>query len=86
MDTDELAAAVKQANVKFKAVKDEIGKVIVGQTEMVDRLLLAILADGHILLEGLPGLAKTLAATTLAKVSSVNTRGSSLHPTYCRPI
>jgi MoxR-like ATPase len=68
MNTDELAVAVKQANVKFKAVKDEIGKVIVGQTDMVDRLLLALLADGHILLEGLPGLAKTLAATTLAKV------------------
>ncbi len=68
MDIDELAVAVKQANVKFKNVKDEIGKVIVGQSDMVDRLLLALLADGHILLEGLPGLAKTLAATTLAKV------------------
>lgn len=53
---------------KFQQVKDEIGKVIVGQTEMVDRLLVALLADGHILLEGLPGLAKTLAATTLAQV------------------
>lgn len=68
MDTEELAVAIKQANVKFKAVKEEIGKVIVGQIEMVDRLLMALLADGHILLEGLPGLAKTLAATTLAKV------------------
>ncbi len=68
MDTNELASTVKQANQKFTAVKEEIGKVIVGQTDMVDRLLLALLADGHILLEGLPGLAKTLAATTLAKV------------------
>jgi MoxR-like ATPase len=67
MEINELSATVKQANIKFKAVKEEIGKVIVGQTEMVDRLLLALLADGHILLEGLPGLAKTLAATTLAK-------------------
>lgn len=51
---------------KFQLVKDEISKVIVGQNEMVERLLIALLADGHILLEGLPGLAKTLAATTLA--------------------
>lgn len=67
-DVTELTGIVKQANTKYKAVKEEIGKVIVGQTAMVDRLLLALLADGHILLEGLPGLAKTLAATTLAKV------------------
>jgi len=53
---------------KFQQVRDEIGKVIVGQDAMVDRLLVALLADGHILLEGLPGLAKTLAATTLAQV------------------
>lgn len=53
---------------KFQQVKEEIGKVIVGQKDMVDRLLIALLADGHILLEGLPGLAKTLAATTLAQV------------------
>jgi MoxR-like ATPase len=68
VDLNELAGVVKQANAKFRAVKEEIGKVIVGQTAMVDRLLLALLADGHVLLEGLPGLAKTLAATTLAKV------------------
>lgn len=53
---------------KFQQVRDEIGKVIVGQDAMVDRLLVALLADGHVLLEGLPGLAKTLAATTLAQV------------------
>jgi len=68
MDVNELTGVVKQANAKFQSVKEEIGKVIVGQTTMVNRLLLALLADGHILLEGLPGLAKTLAATTLAKV------------------
>jgi MoxR-like ATPase len=67
-DLNVLSETVKQANTKFQAVKEEIGKVIVGQTSMVNRLLLALLADGHILLEGLPGLAKTLAATTLAKV------------------
>lgn len=65
---DELTATVKQANQKFKAAKDEVGKVIVGQSDMIDNLLIALLADGHILLEGLPGLAKTLAVTTLSKV------------------
>jgi MoxR-like ATPase len=68
MDLNELTEVVKQTNVKFRAVKEEIGKVIVGQLEVVNGLLLALLADGHLLLEGLPGLAKTLSVTTLAKV------------------
>jgi len=44
----------------------QIGRVIVGQSDMVDRLLVALLANGHVLLEGAPGLAKTLALTTIA--------------------
>ncbi len=51
---------------RFDAVRAEVGKVLVGQDELVQRLLLALLADGHVLLEGVPGLAKTLAVTTLA--------------------
>ena len=47
-------------------LRGEVGKVIVGQTYMIDRLLIALLADGHVLLEGVPGLAKTLAIKTLA--------------------
>ena len=46
----------------------EMGKVIVGQKHLVENLMIALLADGHILLEGVPGLAKTLAISTLAKV------------------
>lgn len=46
---------------------DEIGRVIVGQKYMVERLLIGLLADGHILIEGVPGLAKTLAVKTLAQ-------------------
>jgi MoxR-like ATPase len=68
MDMAALTATIEKANVKFLEARQEIGKVIVGQKEMVDYLLVALLADGHILLEGLPGLAKTLAVTTLAKV------------------
>jgi MoxR-like ATPase len=67
-DLEELAAKVKVANEKFNAAKSEIGKVIVGQKDLIEKLLVALLADGHVLLEGLPGLAKTLAVTTLAKV------------------
>lgn len=48
-------------------IKHEMKKVIIGQEHMSDRLLIALLADGHILLEGVPGLAKTLAINTLAK-------------------
>ncbi|HIP36545.1 MAG TPA: MoxR family ATPase [Crocinitomix sp.] len=47
-------------------LKTEINKVIVGQSYMIDRLLIGLLADGHILLEGVPGLAKTLAINTLS--------------------
>jgi MoxR-like ATPase len=60
--------AVKAAQPLFIAAKDELAKVIVGQEEMLGGLLLALLSDGHVLLEGLPGLAKTLAITTLAKI------------------
>lgn len=55
---------------KFKRAEEEMAKVIVGQKKLLQSLLLALLSNGHILLEGLPGLAKTLAVTTLAKVIS----------------
>jgi len=45
----------------------EMGKVIIGQSHMTESLLIGLLSNGHILLEGVPGLAKTLAITTLAK-------------------
>src|SRR5215470_16297213 len=51
---------------KFKALKAEIGRVIVGQEEIVDATLLALMAGGHVLLEGVPGLGKTLLVRTLA--------------------
>src|ERR1700733_7490972 len=52
-------------------LKIEIGKVIVGQDQMIDLLLAGILADGHILIEGVPGVAKTLTAKLLSRVISV---------------
>lgn len=66
-DVRDLNAIVREEGRKFHAIRDELGKVLVGQRRLIDRLLIALLADGHILLEGLPGLAKTLAVNTLAK-------------------
>lgn len=68
MDLTELTQRVQKANQKFELAQQEMRKVIVGQTNMLNSLMLALLADGHLLLEGMPGLAKTLAVTTLATV------------------
>mgnify|MGYP000989596488 FL=1 len=56
----------------IKLVKEEIGKVIVGQEYMVDRIIIGLLTGGHILVEGVPGLAKSLTASTVAKVVGVD--------------
>ena len=53
-------------------IRSEIGKVIVGQENMIDLLITAILADGHVLIEGVPGVAKTLTAKLLSRVVDVN--------------
>ncbi|UOQ99278.1 MoxR family ATPase [Hymenobacter sp. 5317J-9] len=53
------------------AIRAEIGKIIVGQTELLELLLTAVLADGHVLLEGVPGVAKTLMAKLLARTLEV---------------
>lgn len=61
-----LAEKIQHENRDISRLKAELAKVIIGQGYMLDRLLIALLADGHILLEGLPGLAKTLAIKSLA--------------------
>lgn len=58
---------IQKESAFIDVLKMEMDKVIVGQKYMVERLLIGLLADGHILLEGVPGLAKTLAINTLAK-------------------
>src|SRR6202789_871384 len=55
----------------IRPLREEVGRVIVGQKHLVDRLLVALLTNGHVLLEGVPGLAKTLALKTLASCISV---------------
>jgi MoxR-like ATPase len=61
-------AAVEQLRVARQRIGDELGKVIVGQSEAVDQLLTAVLAGGHCLLTGAPGLAKTLLVRSLAQL------------------
>lgn len=68
VDIERLNERVKDESSFVTLLKNEMGKVIVGQPKMVDRLLIGLLTRGHILLEGVPGLAKTLAISTLAKV------------------
>ena len=59
--------AVERLNEGFKRIKEEIGKVIIGQDQVIEQLLIAILARGHCLFVGVPGLAKTLLVSTLAR-------------------
>ena len=63
----ELNERIERESVFVDTLRTEMGKVIVGQSHLVDTLLIGLLSNGHILLEGVPGLAKTLAITTLAK-------------------
>ena len=63
-----------------KKIREEVGKVIVGQERLIDRLILALITDGHILLEGVPGLAKTLSVNTLAKALGLDFKRISFTP------
>ena len=67
MDITTLNKQVQQESLFLQDLKREVGKVIVGQEDLVEKMLVALLADGHILIEGVPGLAKTLAVKTLAQ-------------------
>ena len=70
-ENEELTAEGQRLSEQFKKVREEVQKVIVGQEDLLDRLLLGLLGRGHLLLEGLPGLAKTLAIKTLAEALGV---------------
>ena len=66
--TQELTQAVQEHSRWIAPLQTELGRVVVGQKYLVDRLLIGLLANGHILLEGVPGLAKTLTIKTLASI------------------
>ncbi|MEI8314741.1 MAG: MoxR family ATPase [Verrucomicrobiota bacterium] len=63
---------IKHESEFVRQLTGEVGKVIVGQKYLIDRLLVGLLADGHVLLEGVPGLAKTLAVKTLSAAIQTN--------------
>ena len=66
----EMRTELSELNQSIDKVKDEIRKIIVGQDKVISLLLAAILADGHVLIEGVPGIAKTLIAKLLARTIS----------------
>ena len=72
VDMQALGEKIEKTSAFIDDIYHELDKVIVGQRYMIDRLLIGLLADGHVLLEGVPGLAKTLTVSSLAKV--INTK------------
>ena len=80
MDLKEAQNRIASQKELVGRIRDEVGRVIVGQEKLVDRLLLALVTDGHILLEGVPGLAKTLSCNTLAKALGFDFKRISFTP------
>ena len=66
-ELQKLQGEITAASAFLRPLKAEMSRIVSGQQKLIDRLLAALIADGHVLLEGLPGLAKTLAVKTLAK-------------------
>ncbi len=69
---EDLNREIENCNEKLRNLRTEVGNIVVGQRYMLDRLLLALIADGHVLLEGLPGLAKTTAVKAVAEAIQTN--------------
>uniref|UniRef100_A0A832I460 MoxR family ATPase n=1 Tax=Eiseniibacteriota bacterium TaxID=2212470 RepID=A0A832I460_UNCEI len=74
MGQKEAARRIERAGEILARVREEVGRAVVGQRAMVDRLLVGLLTGGHVLLEGVPGLAKTLAVRSLADALSLRFR------------
>jgi len=75
VDVKQIGERVAQESAVLERIRTEARKVIVGQVELLERLLMALLCNQHVLIEGVPGLAKTLSVTTLAKM---------IHATFSR--
>ena len=80
MDLKEATNRISAQAELVTRIREEVGKVIVGQEKLIDRLVLALVTGGHILLEGVPGLAKTLSVNTLAKVLGLGLNRISFTP------
>ncbi len=69
MDESELQEKIKLYQIRFDEIRAEIGKVVIGQHEVVDGLIEALISNGHTLVEGIPGIGKTLLVKTLARIT-----------------
>ena len=74
VDMKEAARRIERAGQTLQRVREEVGRAVVGQHTMVDRLLVGLLTGGHVLLEGVPGLAKTLTVKSLSDALSLRYR------------
>jgi len=72
MQMEKLKAQVEEKSLLVNKIKDELAKVIVGQHDLIDGMLMGLFTKGHILIEGVPGLAKTSAINTLASTIQVD--------------
>ena len=81
MDIQAITQRVEKESLVLRQIMAAIEKVIVGQRQVMERMLIGLLCDGHLLLEGLPGLAKTTAVKTLA--ATIN--NLSENPVYTGP-
>ncbi len=80
MDLKEATNRIAAQGELVTKIREEVAKVIVGQEKLIDRLILALTTGGHILLEGVPGLAKTLSVNTLAKALGLGFKRISFTP------
>lgn len=80
MDLKEATNRISAQAELVNRIREETSRVIVGQEKLIDRLVLALITGGHILLEGVPGLAKTLSVNTLAKVLGLDFKRISFTP------
>lgn len=84
IDIRELNERIERQSAFVTNLTTGMDQIIVGQKHLVESLLIGLLSDGHVLLEGVPGLAKTLAIKTLASLIDANTAAYSLRLTYCQ--
>ena len=80
MDLKEASNRIAAQKELVANIREEVGRVIVGQEKLIDRLILALVTNGHILLEGVPGLAKTLSCNTLATALGLDFKRISFTP------
>ena len=84
IDIKEINEIIEKESAFIDLLLIEINKVIVGQKHMIERLLIGLLGQGHILLEGVPGLAKTLAINSLSKAVKGSFSRINLHLIFCQ--